>query len=76
MMFLMLMPVLGLTSGEPAAGHTNPNVAVCLVGELRSIGLTAPSLRQNLLEVADADAFVVALTFSQSEEERAKRWRY
>ena len=35
-----------------------PRVAVCLVGEPRSIGLTAGNLRTNLLDAWDADGFV------------------
>ena len=54
------------------ACHTEPIHAVCLVGELRSISLTAPGLRQNLLDASNADAFVVALTRSTSAEERVK----
>ena len=37
-------------------------VAVCLVGEPRSIGLTASNLRSNLLDAWDADGFVASTT--------------
>ena len=37
-------------------------VAVCLVGQLRSIEHTAHSLQKNLLDQLHADAFVVGLT--------------
>lgn len=37
-----------------------PSLAVCLVGEPRSIALTAPTLRDHLLTRWRADAFVVA----------------
>ena len=40
-------------------------VAVCLVGEPRSIGLTAPNLRTNLLDAWDADGFVASTTNSR-----------
>ena len=39
-----------------------PRVAVCLVGEPRSIGLTAGNLRTNLLDAWDADGFVASTT--------------
>ena len=41
---------------------TLPRVAVCLVGEPRSIGLTAGNLRTNLLDAWDADGFVASTT--------------
>ena len=48
--------------------HTAATTAVCLVGEPRSIALTAQSLRQHLLESVDADAFVVAISHNASAE--------
>ena len=49
--------------------HTAATVAICLVGQPRSIALTAPNLRQYLLESTAADAFVVAPTHNLSAEQ-------
>ena len=56
-------------SGSPRA-HT---VAACLVGELRSIDLTGPSIRRFLLDEYEADAFVVALRHKDQGAEESMR---
>ena len=47
-----------------AAEATMPpsELAVCLVGQLRSVGMTAPSLRAYLLDAWEADGFLIATT--------------
>ena len=53
--------------GMGAAEVMGANVAVCLLGQPRSLTLTARSLRTNLLEHWAADAFVFAHTDFESE---------
>lgn len=55
-----------------ASHHLKPMQAVCLVGEPRSIGLTAPSLREFLLDSLDADGFVVAVTRNALQRRQAE----
>lgn len=50
-----------------AATTTAPRTAVCLVGQPRSLELTAVGLRAHLLDHLDADAFVIAHTESELE---------
>eukprot|EP00472_Partenskyella_glossopodia_P010075 CAMPEP_0197538368 /NCGR_PEP_ID=MMETSP1318-20131121/59607_1 /TAXON_ID=552666 /ORGANISM="Partenskyella glossopodia, Strain RCC365" /LENGTH=468 /DNA_ID=CAMNT_0043096763 /DNA_START=593 /DNA_END=1999 /DNA_ORIENTATION=- len=48
------------------------HTAVCLTGQLRSIHLTAPSIRQHVLEHLDADGFLFGVTIGRvSPEQRA-----
>ena len=54
---------VGPISQRPGTvGVVGANVAVCLLGQPRSLTLTARSLRTNLLEHWAADAFVIAHT--------------
>lgn len=53
-------PAMAISGGSPPGPQRR--VAVCLVGQLRSIARTAESLRRNLLEHWEADGFVVATT--------------
>ena len=58
-----ILPSSGTGSFRPGAHMPSlARVAVCLVGEPRSIGLTAPNLRTNLLDAWDADGFVASTT--------------
>eukprot|EP00966_Prymnesium_polylepis_P025602 590506-Prymnesium_polylepis.1 len=58
-----------------AAEATTPpsELAVCLVGQLRSVGMTAPSLRAYLLDAWEADGFLIATTDEGSEPSAAER---
>ena len=44
------------------------SVAVCVVGQLRSAAQTAPTIRRHVLNVLDADAFLVSQLDDSSEE--------
>lgn len=56
-----------------ALAPSAPRVAVCLVGQLRSLNRTAASLQAFLLDALDADAFVVATTDSNAPPTDAER---
>ena len=44
------------------------SVAVCVVGQLRSAAQTAPTIRRHVLNVLNADAFLVSQLDDSSEE--------
>ena len=57
----------------PLLPRQQRQVAVCFVGELRSIDRTATSLRSYVLDAWDADGFVVALVPNLNSELSAKK---
>ena len=66
--------LITLLAGVPVAASSSvPKVAVCLVGELRSVDLTGPTLRTHLLDHWRADAFVSALASETTEPNERMR---
>ena len=68
-----MVPTLALLIGAAAATigdrmASPEGVAVCFTGELRSFAISGHTLRTNLLEAWNADAFVVALSNSVADD--------
>ena len=59
------VPATAKASAAPRP-RSAANVAVCLVGQLRSLRRTAASLRTHLIDAWGADAFVIATTDSNA----------
>ena len=57
----------------PLSTATPPRVAVCLVGQLPTLRMTADSLRSRLLDTSGADAFVIATTDSNAAPNATER---